>query len=94
MAAGDDPRQHPWWQHVPAERRHQALWRRRWQRLGRRLTSRPSLLLLLLLLLLAGSAGLAAAGAGGLALALLLPLLLLPPLAALSYWLTWREFHR
>jgi hypothetical protein len=27
-------------------------------------------------------------------LALLLPLALLPALAGLSYWLTWREFHR
>jgi hypothetical protein len=94
MAAGDDPRQHPWWQHVPAERQFGTLWRRRRRRLWQLLSSRRSQLLLLLLLLLSVTAGLATAGAGGMSLGLLLPLLLLPPLAALSYWLTWREFHR
>ena len=94
MPSGDDPRQHPWWQYVPVQRQRQALWSRSWRRLGQRVSSRPSQLLLLLLLLLAAAIGMAAAGAGGMGLALLLPLLLLPPLAALSYWLTWREFHR
>jgi Zn-dependent membrane protease YugP len=92
--ASHDPRHHPWWQHVPAERQQATLWRRRQRRLWQLLSSRRSQLLLLLGLLLVLTAGLAVAGAGGFSLALLLPLLLLPALAALSYWLTWREFHR
>jgi uncharacterized membrane-anchored protein len=94
MPAGDDPRQHPWWQHLPAEGRRQALRQRRRHRLWQALSSRRGLLLLLLLLLLAAIAALAAGGAGGMGLALLLPLALLPALAGFSYWLTWREFHR
>jgi hypothetical protein len=37
--------------------------------------------------------GLAIAGVGAISLVVLLPLLLLPALAALTWWLTWKEYH-
>jgi hypothetical protein len=37
--------------------------------------------------------GIAANGVGTLTLVALLPLVILPSLAAVSWWLAWKEFH-
>jgi hypothetical protein len=85
---------HPWWQHLPAERRsrrqHARLVLRRlraWLLLRRQqigLASGFYLLLCLLPILL---------GRPALGLVALLPLLLVPPVGYLIYWLMWKEFH-
>ena len=91
---GHDPRHHPWWQYVGKERRSGVLQRRLAGRLKQWATSQTGKLILLLLLSLIIGSVLAARGAGLMALLTALPLLLLPPLAYLLYWLTWKEFHQ
>ena len=85
---------HPWWEHLPPERRqrrhHLQL---HWRRLRTSLRQRRQLIALstgfyLLLCLLPVLLGLPAIGAIG-----LLPLLLVPPVGYLVYWLVWKEFH-
>ncbi|MBE9173892.1 hypothetical protein IQ216_12685 [Cyanobium sp. LEGE 06143] len=94
MAPGhDDPRQHPWWQHVPAADKRGVQRRRRWRRLGTALGSRSGQLALLLGLYLAIALGMLRAGAGPITLLVVLPLVLLPALAGLAYWLMWKDFH-
>ena len=85
---------HPWWQHLPQiqrSRRHQLqIWRRRilaWlkrkpQRIG--ITVITYLLLCSLPLL---------KGLPLISLVALLPLMLVPPVGVLVYWLVWQEFH-
>lgn len=89
-----DPRGHPWWKHMPSERRSQALWRRHTSRLVVLLGSRRGLLSLVLLLYLGIVLVIARSGAGALSLVVLFPLLLVPALAGLAWWLTWDEYHR
>jgi hypothetical protein len=57
------------------------------------LGSRRGLLGLVLLLYLGIVVVIARSGAGALSLVVLLPLLLVPALAGLAWWLTWHEFH-
>lgn len=85
---------HPWWQHLPPERRrrrdHARLRLRRlraWAAQRRQLIG-LSLGFYLLLCLLPVLLGLPALG-----VVALLPLLLVPPVGYLVYWLTWKEFH-
>lgn len=85
---------HPWWQHLPAERRRRRerirLQARRWRAwLSQRrqliaLTVGFYLMLCSLPLLL---------GLQALAVVAILPLLLVPPVGYLVYWLVWKEFH-
>lgn len=94
MAPGpDNPRQHPWWQHVPAADKRGVQRRRSWRQLGTALGSRSGQLALLLGLYLAIALGMLGAGAGPITLLVVLPLVLLPALAGLSYWLMWKDFH-
>ena len=85
---------HPWWQHLPPERRRRRdhvrlLWRRllAWARQRRQLIG-LSISFYLLLCLFPVLLGLPALG-----FVALLPLLLVPPVGALVYWLTWKDFH-
>lgn len=85
---------HPWWHHLPPERRsrreHQRLLLRRlraWLQQRRQLIG-LSVGFYLLLCLLPVLLGLPALG-----LVALLPLLLVPPVGVLVYWLMWKEFH-
>ena len=88
-----DPRHHAWWRYVPEAARAgrlQAAQRLRWQqRFARRrvqisiLVAIYTILCLLPLLVRMKSLALLAG----------LPLLLLPALGYLVYWLTWKEFH-
>lgn len=91
---GHDPRKHPWWQYVGQERRSGVLLRRLAGRLNQWITSQQGKLTLVLLLYLSIGLVLVIQGAGLMALLTGLPLLLLPPLAYLLYWLTWKEFHQ
>ena len=91
--SSDDPRGHPWWKHVPSQHQGRTLQRRRRQRLITALMSQRSRLVLLLVLYAAITFGLMRSGVGAISLLVLLPLLLLPPLAALVWWLMWKEFH-
>ncbi len=88
------PWQHPWWRHVPPAQRAQRLWQIRrlrvmvWLGLRRNriLLILAFYLLLCLLPLLIGQPHLSAYA--------LLPVLLVPPVAYLTYVLAWHEFHR
>lgn len=82
-----------WWAHVPAD-----------QRLGRQTgvvivrlrdaIRRPSFLVTTLFSAYAALClGLLHSGAGAVAVLAALPLLLVPPLGCLAYWLLWKEFH-
>lgn len=85
---------HPsWWEHVPLR-----------QRLGRRcgvlilrlrdaLLRRSVVITALVAAYAALCVGLLLSGAGAVALLAALPLLLVPPLGCLAYWLLWKEFH-
>ncbi len=85
---------HPWWHHLPVERRrrreHARLLARRWRAW---LMERRQLIVLavgfyLILCTLPLLFGLPA-----LAGVALLPLILVPPVGFLVYWLVWKEFH-
>jgi hypothetical protein len=89
----DDPRQHPWWSHVEPKQRSGVMGRRRQRRLLQWTRSQKGKAVLLLLCYLGFTLVLAAQGAGPMALLFGLPLVLLPALAYLLYWLTWQEFH-
>lgn len=85
---------HPWWRHLPPERRtrHQRarlLWRRLKAWLQRR-RQRQGLTVALYVALCAVPLLL---GLPALALVALLPLLMVPPVGLLIYWLVWKEFH-
>jgi len=93
--ASDDPVMHLWWRHVPSERRpglRRTLLRRRLVALINRRRSRITALVLLYLLICSIPL-LLSGGAVSLSLLAILPMLLLPAVAALSWWLTWKEFH-
>lgn len=90
--AGHHP--HPWWRHVPpAERPGRSLQLALLQ-LRAGLSRRRSRILLVLLVY----GGLCAlpllVGQGALTLLAVLPLVLVPPVGYLTYWLAWHEFHR
>jgi hypothetical protein len=90
----DDPREHPWWQHVPKQQKPQALWRRQRNRVLLLVSSRPSRLIFILGVYLGIIVVIALSGAGAVSLLVLLPLLLLPALAGVAWWLTWTEYHQ
>jgi hypothetical protein len=85
---------HPWWRHVPpAERpgRRVRLLGARCQRCLRRRRTRILASLTFYALLCLIPLGL---GQPHLTLLALLPLLAVPPVAYLAYWIAWHEFHR
>jgi hypothetical protein len=58
------------------------------------LGSKPGQLSVILLVYLGIVLAISRAGAGAMSLVVLIPLLLIPGLAGLAWWLTWNEFHR
>ena len=85
---------HPLWHHLPPERRS---WRARQNLRRRRLWAwlkqrRQRIALVVLLYLLIWSIPLLA-GEPLLSAFAVLPLLLVPPVGYLVYWLVWKEFH-
>ncbi|SBO44342.1 hypothetical protein [Cyanobium sp. NIES-981] len=89
-----DPRAHAWWQHVPKRRRGDVFRSRRRRLLIGWITSTAGKATMLMIVLLTIIAAMNLSGGGGLALLTLLPLVLIPPLGYLVYWLTWQDFHR
>jgi hypothetical protein len=88
------PRPGSWLRYVPEHERAARLWRWRllwfrmqWQR--RRVKLGALLMFNVLICLVPFGMGLYS-----LALLALLPLLLVPAVGALAYWLTWQEYHR
>jgi glucose-6-phosphate dehydrogenase assembly protein OpcA len=88
-----DPRNHPWWNHVPIERRLPTLIRRKRLLLKSALFSQASKLIATLVASVGVSLVIAGSGAGAMGIATLVPLLVLPALAGVAWWLTWKEFH-
>ena len=87
------PPNHPWWQHVPQDQRQKLQRQRRWLHLKAWLGIRNNRIKLLLgfyLLLCLVPLGL---GLFTLVAFAIMPLLLVPPVALLIYWLVWKEFH-
>lgn len=83
----------PWWPHLPPEQQRRLQGQIRWLRVRAQLSRKEVRLLLLLgfyLLLCLLPVLLGLAVLGGIAL---LPLLLVPPIGYLAYWLVWREYH-
>lgn len=84
----------PLWKHVPPQQRRRLRRELRWLRLQAWLGRKDARILLLLL-----SYGLLCLiplllGLPVLAGFALLPVLVVPPVGYLAYWLVWREFHR
>lgn len=82
-----------WWAHVPA---HQRLRRQsgvHLLRLREVLGRRSVLITGLVVAYVALCIGLLLSGTGVVALLATLPLLLVPPVGCLAYWLLWKEFH-
>ena len=88
------PQPGAWWRYVPAEEqpRRRQQWRRAWLRaqLQRRRVQIALLLLLNLLICLVPWW----LGLRSLAVLALLPVVAVPLVGALAYWITWQEFHR
>lgn len=88
-----DPRHHAWWSYVPEEQRSgrlKAAQRQRWQQCLARRRNQISFLVGIYATLCAIPL---LVGINSLALLAGLPLLLLPALGYLIYWLIWKEFH-
>jgi len=87
------PASHPWLVHLPPERRRRARLERRLLLLRAWLGLRRSQIQLLLGLYLLFCLLPLLLGLVTLTAFALLPLLLVPPVAVLIYWLVWKEFH-
>jgi hypothetical protein len=82
-----------WWSHVPLHERPQrrgTIW---FLRLRRAFASRSFLITALFSAYAVICLSLLLSGMGAVALLAVLPLLLVPPIGALAYWLLWKEFH-
>lgn len=88
------PIRSPWWAYVPAAQRR----RRRWEILGLRCQARLARKDVRILISLGFYGVLClvplALGLPALAGVAVLPLLLVPPVGYLAYWLVWQEYHR
>ena len=91
--ASDHPSSHPWWQHVPEERRPALINAVRHKRLKAFLALRRSRIIILVAFYVLLCSLPVLLGGASLAMLAILPLLLLPALAGLAWWLTWKEFH-
>ncbi len=87
------PRSQPWWKYVPHRNRAQRAWMVRRLQFGNLLVSRRFWLVAALLLYGVGCVLLLGLQDISLALLALAPLLLLPLLGYVVYWLLWKEFH-
>jgi hypothetical protein len=87
------PPSHPWWQHVPQDQRQKLQRQRRWLHLVAWLRIRGNQIKLMLGLYLLLCLVPLCLGLYTLVAFAILPLLLVPPVALLIYWLVWKEFH-
>jgi len=89
-----DPQDHPWWPHLPRSQRRSLRWELRRLRLQAWWDRRASRALVMLLIYLGFCALPIFIGQIHLAVIAVLPLILVPPIAYLSYLLIWHDFHR
>lgn len=82
-----------WWAHVPAHQRRQRRIAARMRRLGHTVRRRWFLITTLIAAYVAICLVLLLSGTGAVALLATLPLLLVPPVGGLAYWLLWKEYH-
>ena len=87
--AQDQLRDHPWWKHVPSTQRRSIPARQLKHWLRRR---RSRIVLMALIYALICGVPVIIGGAS-LSLLAVLPMLLLPAVAGLTWWLTWKEFR-
>lgn len=82
-----------WWAHVPAHQRRQRRIAARMRRLRDTMRRRWFLITTLIAAYVAICLVLLLSGTGAVALLATLPLLLVPPVGGLAYWLLWKEYH-
>ena len=88
-----EPTGHPWWQHVPRSEKPRLLRRLRRRELFGWLKQRRQLVVVSAAVFCLISSLPIWMGATVLSVMSLLQLLLVPALAGLAWWLTWREFN-
>jgi hypothetical protein len=93
MAKPSGPGDHAWWTYVPTEKRRN-LQLHSWQRrLRQRFIRRRNVVVAVALFYLLLCLLLNVFGAGSLISLAMMPLLLLPMVTLLAWWLAWKEFH-
>lgn len=93
MAIPPGHREHTWWSHVPTNKRRGLQWQSRWRRLRQRLIRRWTVVVAVAVLYLLLCLLLNVFGAGSLISLAVMPLLLLPAVTLLAWWLAWKEYH-
>ena len=93
MATPPGPGDHAWWTHVPTEKRRGLQWQSWRRRLRQRLIRRGTVVVAVAVVYLLLCLLLNAFGAGFLISLAMMPLLLLPIVTLLAWWLAWKEFH-
>jgi hypothetical protein len=84
---------HPWWNHVPIEKRRTLRSQSRWRSIRILFAKRHSLIAITSCFYLVCALLPILVGAQALSLLALVPFLLLPALFGLIWWLTWKEYH-
>jgi hypothetical protein len=84
---------HPWWSHVPKQKRQSLRFQSRWRSIRIRFAQRHSLIAITSAFYLVCALLPILVGAQTLSLLTLVPVLLLPALLGLIWWLTWKEYH-
>lgn len=84
---------HPWWDGVPESQRQAIRSRSRWRLLKQRFSQRRNVIATTALIYLLACLVLLLLGAGTISVLALLPLLLMPALLVMIWWLTWKEYH-
>jgi hypothetical protein len=85
--------EHPWWQHVPKRRRTVILFGSRWRNGRELLGKRKNLIVTITVCYFILCLVPIVFGARILSLLALVPLIFLPALLCLIWWLAWNEFH-
>ena len=84
---------HPWWSHLPQDKRNAVRYRSRWRLLRERLSQRRNLIATTTELYFLACLIPLLFGASTISILALTPLLLMPSLLAMIWWLAWKEFH-
>jgi hypothetical protein len=89
-----DPREHPWWVHVPRSERAGRVRRLRWLRFREWLKRRGTRIRLAVLVYILLCVLPLLIGQPHLTMFALLPVLLVPPVGYMAYLLAWHDYHR
>jgi hypothetical protein len=93
MAQDPKLQDHPWWNHLPANKRQAIRSRSRWRLLRQRFSQRRNLIATITLLYLLVCLIPLLYGASTITILALLPVLLMPALLSMIWWLAWKEYH-